>query len=360
VLWELIAGGRLFAGKTEREEMALIVQSPIPPPRHPSEKVPEGLTEVILKALERDPKNRIQSAKELARALEQAAGPTLFDTDQRALVMRELFEKKMASTRALLETADPSAAGTDPEEPRIASTAVLPAQAEPAPKAEPARKAAPKKAPPPPTPARGGGAGTDQEKASHAAPDTDVDAQVEIPRTRVLPATKKDPAPPGEHKTLNTVLWVAVLVCIVLGGGYLVMTLTPRLDAEVKPEPTLQTFQDPRLKPFPEPGQPVDAAGQATDGGVPPPSATAAEDKPSKAPRGPQGKMTLIINPEAEVFLGKRSLGKTPLFNTPLPAGTHLLRIVGPDRKQRMLSVPIEAGKTALHRFSLKDIPEAR
>jgi len=372
VLWELITGGRLFAAKTEREEMASIVQAPIPPPRHPSETVSESLSEVILKALERDPKNRIPSAKELARALEQAMGPALFDGDQRAAVMRELFEKKMATTRALLESADASA-GTDAGEPEPAPQAEPPPKAEPAPKvepppkAEPARKAAPaqKKAPPQPALARGGGAGPAEEESPRATPDTAVDAEALPAGTRVPPPTKKDPAPSSDNKTLNTALWMAVLVCIVLGGSYLVMTLKRSLDAGVKPEPTLQTYQDPRLKMFPEPGQPV---GQATDGGVPA-SATAAadpkekekdDDKPSKSPRGPQGKMTLIINPEAEVFLGKRSLGKTPLFNTQLPAGTHLLRIVGPDRKQRMLSVPIEAGKTAMHRFSLKDIPEAR
>jgi hypothetical protein len=53
-------------------------------------------------------------------------------------------------------------------------------------------------------------------------------------------------------------------------------------------------------------------------------------------------------------------LGKTPLFNVSLPEGTHLLRIVGPDKKPRKLSVPIEAGQKTLHRFSLDDIPTAR
>jgi serine/threonine-protein kinase len=351
VLWELVTGERLFAGKTEREEMELILHAPIPPPRHRSETVSESLSAIILKALERDPKNRIQSAKELARGLEQAAGPLLFDGDQRAAVMRELFEKKMAGTRALLESASASTGGTNPAqpEPEPVPPAEPPAKAPPPAKAEPPRK----KAAPPPAP---------------AAPDTDVTAAAQYSPTRVLPQTQKSPPAPGENKTLNTLLWVAVLACIVLGGGYLVMTLTPTLNAEVPPEPPLQTFQDPRLKPFPEPGQPVDAAGLAPDGGVPA-SATAAadpkekdkdEDKPAKTQRGPQGKVTLIINPEAEVFLGKRSLGKTPLFNAPLPVGTHRLRIVGPDKKARMLSVPIEAGKTAMHRFSLMDIPEAR
>jgi serine/threonine protein kinase len=350
VLWELVTGGRLFAGKTEREEMGLIVEASIPPPRHPSETVPEALSTVILKALERDPNNRFQSAKELARALEQATGALLFDVDQRAGLMRELFEKKMAATRSLLESANDSA-DSDP-------VAAAPVQkAEPPPKAEPPQR----KGPAQPGVARGGGA-VHEDKSSQMKGDTAVDARAHNPGTRVPPPTVKDA--PSESRTLNTVLWVAVLAAIVLGGSYLVLTLTPALDAEVKPEPTLQTYKDPQLKMFQEPGQPAGPASATADGGVPA-SATAAadtkeDDKPSKSPRGPQGKMTLIINPEAEVFLGKRSLGKTPLFNAQLPAGTHLLRIVGPDRKQRMLSVPIEAGKTAMHRFSLKDIPEAR
>ncbi|KFE68528.1 serine/threonine-protein kinase [Hyalangium minutum] len=358
VLWELITGERLFAAKTEREEMASILKAPIASPRHRSETVPEALAEVVLKALERDPKHRIPSAKEMARALDQAAGPLMLDTDQRAALMRQLFEKKVASTRALLESADDVVAGKGDagaaaQEESAANVKVETAlRVEAAPKAEPAwKEPSPKKAPPPapPRPA-----------------DTDVDSRARHTEARAAPTTLQAASAPSENKTLNTALWVAVLGCIVLGGSYLAMTLTRTLDADVKPEPTLQTFQDPRLKVFPEPGQPVDPAGLTTDGGVPA-SATAAadpkdkdkdDDKPSK-PRGPQGKMTLIINPEAEVFLGKRSLGKTPLFNATLPVGTHLLRIVGPDKKARMLSVPIEAGKTSKHRFALKDIPEA-
>jgi serine/threonine-protein kinase len=328
VLWELVTGERLFAAKTEREEMVSILETPIRPPRHPSEQVPEDLSAVMLKALERDPKNRFQSGKDLARALEQTAGTLLFDADQRAAVMRELFEKKIAATRALLESA------SAPAENRTVTEELL-REEEPPRRAEPTRKAeAPRKA-----------------------------EEVKSPETRLAPSTTQDAALGG--RALSTALWVAVLVSIVLGGGYLVMTLTRTLDAEVKPEPTLQTYTDPRLKKFPEPGQPAVAASEATDGGAPASSTAVADgkdgdDKPSRSPRAPQGKMTLVIHPEAEVFLGKRSLGKTPLFNAPLPAGTHLLRIVGPDKKTRVLSVPIEAGKTALHRFSLADIPEAR
>jgi serine/threonine-protein kinase len=176
---------------------------------------------------------------------------------------------------------------------------------------------------------------------------------------------------------LNIVLGVMVGVSIVLGGGYLALLLTHKLDADVPSAPTVKTPADAWLKPVPEPGQPGLAASDSPDAGTPA-SGTAVTDakgsqdgdkdaavekegdeKPSKPVRGPTGKMTLIINPEAEVFLGKRSLGKTPLFNVSLPEGTHLLRIVGPDKKSRKLSVPIEAGKKTLHRFSLGDIPTA-
>ncbi|WP_224240531.1 serine/threonine protein kinase [Hyalangium gracile] len=369
VLWELVTGSRLFAAKTEREEMASILTTPVPVPEHPTTPVSEALAAVILQALERDVKRRFQSAKELARALEQAAGGQLFDTDQRAAVMRELFEKKMTATRSLLESAD-AAVGTDPE-----------AEGEPAP--EPPRKKAPP--PPPPAPIRSGrtevyvdkSAPATEEKASNVKVDSGLNEEVRIPDTRVAPATTQDAAS-GGGRTLNTVLWVAVLMSVVLGGGYLVLTLTRSLNEDLPPQPALQTYADPRLRTFPEPGQPVPpsaagdagaAAGTTAVVEAKGPEAKGAqeeksppsggEDKPSKSRRTPEGKMTLIINPEAQVFLGKRSLGKTPLFNAPVPVGRNRLRIVGPDKKQRWLPVVIEEGKTTMHRFDLDNIPEA-
>ncbi|WP_224368509.1 serine/threonine-protein kinase [Hyalangium versicolor] len=354
VLWELVTGERLFAGKTERDEMVSILRSPISSPSHPLEPVSDSLAAVILQSLERDVKKRFQSAKELARALEQVAGTEMFDTDRRAAVMRELFEKKMMATRSLLESAD-AAASTQLEEEAVEVK-------------EPPRKKAPAPAPPPPAQPEV------EEKVSNVQVDTGLSEEVRIPSTRVLPKTSQDEEPGSSGgKTLNTVLWVAVLVSVVLGGGYLVLTLTHKLNEDVQPLPTVPAYSDPRLKAFPEPDQPTPPTAAASDAGTAPSSSAVAdakgtqdakdakdgEDKPSKSKRVAQGKMTLIINPEAQVFLGKKSLGKTPLFNTPLPVGTNLLRIVGPDKKPRVLSVPIEAGKTTMHRFSLTDIPEA-
>jgi serine/threonine-protein kinase len=71
-----------------------------------------------------------------------------------------------------------------------------------------------------------------------------------------------------------------------------------------------------------------------------------------------KGALTLIVQPEATVYLGGKLLGKTPLFSTPVPAGTHLMKLVGPDGRKRVLSVPIQAGKTAAFRLSLDELPE--
>jgi serine/threonine protein kinase len=338
VLWELVTGSRLFGAEDAREEMSSILDGPIEPPRHPLEPMPEGLSAVILKALERDPKNRFQSGKEMARALEQAAGRLRFDVDQRAEVMRELFEEKIAITQELLESANTA----------VESGSVMAALLQ---KPEPARR--PPTQQKPPNPARGGDTEPSEKKGR-------------TPETRAAPRTTEDSTP--GNRTLNIVLGVVVVVSIVLGGGYLALLLTHKLDADVPSAPTVKTPADAWLKPVPEPGQPVVAASNSPDAGTPASGTTVADTKGSQdgdkdaavgKARGPTGKMTLIINPEAEVFLGKRSLGKTPLFNVSLPEGTHLLRIVGPDKKSRKLSVPIEAGKKTMHRFSLNDIPTA-
>jgi len=51
-----------------------------------------------------------------------------------------------------------------------------------------------------------------------------------------------------------------------------------------------------------------------------------------------------------------RPLRKTPLFNVSLPERTHPVDIVGEDRVQRFLSVPIKAGKPTT-RPRLLDVP---
>ncbi len=395
VLWELVTGRRLFAGKTERDEMINILEAPIEPPSHPVEPVPEELSAVILKALDRDAEKRFPNGKEMARALVHAAGVGMFDADRRATLMQELFVQKMAAMRALMERTDPSEgweewakSWREEEAGRSEPTTVHDRKTLGERKAGGERRkvggekrtaAERARAQRPTVP---GGSNTTQvavPRVETAGEEGETNIQLsaslaEEARTLGGVGTTQVAGPEEEEGERggrwSTVLWAVVLVGVVVGGGFGVLHMVGALNPVVPPEPNLPVYAgDTPLKIFPEPGQPPPVEA-ASDGGTAPgvaaeaPAAQGAEaaeeDKPDKPARVARGKLTLIILPEAEVFRGKRSLGKTPLFNTPLPAGTHLLRIIGPDGKRRVLSVPIKAGETARLRFSLGDIPEKR
>ncbi len=362
VLWELVTGERLFAAETEREEMKMILDAPIRSPRHKVSGVSEELAAVVLRALDRNPGARWQTAKELSRAIEQAGGELLFDVDQRAALMRQLFEQKMLATRALLETVDPRVSGEggavpwvdddEPQEPRQ-STQLL--------------EEKPPVAPPPARREVRGKKKAGGEKAPSAGMSEELAAGSRAPATQVSAVAMEDTS---ESRSLSWVLMGLVVVGIGLGVGYVVLNEKQKQSEKVQPPPEASALLQgnaPPLKTFPEPGQPTDLA---PDAGVAESGTAVAGEEPKGEEKGPeekggkarvaQGKMTLIINPEAEVMFGKKSLGKTPLFNAPLPVGTHLLRIVGADGKKRMLSVPIKKGETTMLRLGLQDIPTAR
>jgi serine/threonine-protein kinase len=113
----------------------------------------------------------------------------------------------------------------------------------------------------------------------------------------------------------------------------------------------------------PRPSLDVPGAESPADTRAPgdPKDPTQAEDpaKTKKGPQKPQGQFTLFtIPPGATVSRGRTELGKTPLVNYSLPAGNHLLTVVGADGKKRKLSVPVEAGKKQVFKFNLDELPD--
>ena len=69
VLWELLAGRRLFSGDNELQTMYRVSQAAIPSLTAEREDVPLSLDSVIAKSLARDPDRRHQSAIELLEDL---------------------------------------------------------------------------------------------------------------------------------------------------------------------------------------------------------------------------------------------------------------------------------------------------
>ncbi|MFE8597614.1 serine/threonine-protein kinase [Archangium violaceum] len=106
ILHEMLCGRRLFSGAHEGAVMLKIAAAEVPSPSGLNPRVPEALSQVVMRALAREPERRFATGRELARAIEAACGPELFHEEQMATVMRQLFEDKLQKTRALLESAN--------------------------------------------------------------------------------------------------------------------------------------------------------------------------------------------------------------------------------------------------------------
>jgi hypothetical protein len=83
-----------------------------------------------------------------------------------------------------------------------------------------------------------------------------------------------------------------------------------------------------------------------------PPKATS-----TPAPAG-TGMLTLVTDPYAKVYLGKRYLGDTPLFKASVPAGKLSLKLVGADGRALKLPVDIKQGETTALKLKLDEIPQ--
>lgn len=71
VLFELTTGERLFKGRDNDHTIELVVSGPIPRPSAVKPDYPPALEAIVMKALERDPARRFQTAEEMQQALER-------------------------------------------------------------------------------------------------------------------------------------------------------------------------------------------------------------------------------------------------------------------------------------------------
>ena len=71
VLFEMVTGERPFASTLAREVLLMHLNQPPPPPQSLRPDLPDALSTVVLRLLEKDPARRYQSSEELVRALRQ-------------------------------------------------------------------------------------------------------------------------------------------------------------------------------------------------------------------------------------------------------------------------------------------------
>lgn len=69
ILWELLTGQRLFKRKTNNETMEMVIEMTVLPPSHFRPEIPPELDQIVLKALEKNPQERYDSAHDMGLEL---------------------------------------------------------------------------------------------------------------------------------------------------------------------------------------------------------------------------------------------------------------------------------------------------
>ncbi|MBK7858563.1 MAG: response regulator [Archangiaceae bacterium] len=115
VLYELLTGVRVFTGQDPTAAMYKVLHEAPPPPRALNPEVPEALSALTMKALEKERGKRFATGREMAKAIESAL--PLMDEEQRAVWMEATFADSIARIRAMLSVAE------EQDEARIRSAA---------------------------------------------------------------------------------------------------------------------------------------------------------------------------------------------------------------------------------------------
>jgi serine/threonine-protein kinase len=303
-LWEMLAVKRLFKRDTTANTVHSVLYDEIRPPSEHRPQVPKELDRIVLKALQRDPKDRWRTAREMGTALRQFLGTEkeIMGSAELSEWMGEVFPQGEARKSQLMEIA------------RMASTSL-------------------------PT----------MPQAN------DVDATLTATDVRLTAATEI-PEPRSRRRKLlaaSVLGALTVLVAIAFGsdesGTQVAVdeaaeveasTPPPRLEATLEAEPVAgEEVLDPSVAKTDDAStdkQTVEAMPQAQ-------KRTRSRQRAKAQP----GTINLVTRGGwAEIYEGKKSLGSTPRRLT-LSSGRHklLLRPFGTE-KPKTVYVVVEAGKT--------------
>jgi hypothetical protein len=329
--------------------------------------VPRELSDVVMKALERDLGKRFKSARELARVLSTTCGHLLFDAEERADFMRQRFEEKITAAQRLFDVAgSKDDAEVDAAVEDFRRSSAHEREAEPPPR-KPHISANKLRA------ARGGQMSArglkkvseegkrkaQAYKKSHDSTDFEGkplgvrDGQERVSTEAMVPTVP----PPSASK-----LWPLVAVVFALLVGAVVWKV-------MQPPPEPPPKRDPvgELPGTDLPG--TDLPGTELPGTDLPGTNPTLVKNPQGDPKDPtvrsnpavkkeQGEVTLALIPEATVTTRSGTkLGQGTLINFSLPVGTHLVTIRGDDGIKRKLSLQVSAGKNKPQRYRLDDLP---
>lgn len=126
ILWELLTGRRVHAGLSPNEIAARLLRGTVPPPSAFAPAVPPALESIVMRAIERDPARRFESALAMAMAIEASgpsassdevgtwvqglAAPSLAQREQLVLLAEEQTSPSQRGATLLQGASSPSAA----------------------------------------------------------------------------------------------------------------------------------------------------------------------------------------------------------------------------------------------------------
>ena len=107
VLWEFLAGRRLFQRKGHAETVQAVIRCNVPPPSKLNPRVPQELDEIVMSALQPDREQRCETARELGRALDKfnSTQPSSALAADVAELMERLFPAERAKKQQMIELA---------------------------------------------------------------------------------------------------------------------------------------------------------------------------------------------------------------------------------------------------------------
>jgi serine/threonine-protein kinase len=347
VLWEMLTGGRLFDGDSDLAVLRAVQQSVIAPPSRLNPDVPEELSAVVMKALERLPEARHQTAGELERALVQtvlnhAQSPD--DTDV-ATFVRRVYIGGIPSALALpalperTQQLDAQQAGAPDEPAPREPTAVLPGprgrSRNTAGGGEGGRPAiSPDEDVHAPThllPSREGSAASNPPKGDAEPPRYEPTQSLPAPAPLAPPVVR----PKASAGVRRIGLWVGmgvVALLAVVGANSLLRERTQGLAPTPRPSQDVEPMaqRDGGTPPIatPPPPEPVDAGTELAQAG-PLDAGTGAnpgtvEVRPAVKPVPSMGSLAVRAVPYATVFANGRPLGEVQGYKVfKLPPGRY-------------------------------------
>jgi serine/threonine-protein kinase len=400
VLYECLTGRKLFGQYTPQEMFDPRVRREVPRPSEVVPSRPAALDAIVTRLLAADPRRRHSSCTEVIAEIDELmlALRNVVSNERLGTAMRFLFADELREEEAILgefgstpspELARHAALSTGP----IAPLAPQPLGELTAAVTNPAIRAdaiqawfTPAEEPSALTPAY---PGPDAATRARATVPVRPEGSGEVPLASPSPLARQDslsalPLASGEGSAVQPVAVTTVrrqrgrpVVALAVGAGLMLAAAAIGLHLLVTGDDGLGAVAT-SAPPSPRAPSPERAAVVPLDRGAPPqasavdlasgPAADASgkvvrlrkpEPPPPRkpAPSAPSargsGFLSLSAQPKGEVFLARRSLGRTPLEGVRLPAGTHTLTLRAPGTGDHTFTVTIVAGQQTTRQIQI-------